>query len=179
MTAAHAYGWLAEFDDAGQLLGATLRARQAGYTRLEAYAPFPVEGLAEALGPGRDRVPAMVLLGGLCGGLGTFALETYAATVAYPMNIGGRPDFSWPAFLPPALEMTVLFAALFGTVAMLRGNGLPRLRHPLFAVDRFRAASRNGFFLVLRDGDPRIEDEAAARGFLENLAPRALTRVPA
>jgi hypothetical protein len=128
-----------------------------GYTRLEAYTPFAVDGLAEALGPVRNRIPLLMLLGGLAGGLGMLALQYYAAVIDYPIDVGGRPDASWPAFMPAALEMTILFAALAGIIGMLVGNGLPRLNHPLFDSERFAAASRDGLFVLLRADDPRYE----------------------
>jgi hypothetical protein len=169
-------GWLARFDDASALLLAVRELRRQGYTQLEAYTPYAVEGLAEALGPVRDRIPLLVLLGGLCGGLGSLFLEWYASVVNYPTDVGGRPDASWPAFIPAALEMTILFAALFGVVGLFLANGLPRLVHPLFAVPGFEAASRDGFFLWLRADDPRF-DASQARADLARLAPLAIDEV--
>ena len=124
MNALHEQGWLARFDDAEALLLAVRELRDLGYTRMEAYTPYAVEGLADALGPLRNHIPRLVLLGGLCGGFGTLFLEWYASVVDYPIDVGGRPDASWPAFIPAALEMTILFAALFGIVGMLVANGL-------------------------------------------------------
>lgn len=157
MSAAHGYGYLAEFADAPTLLAAVRQLRLEGYRRIEAYSPYPVEGLAAALGPVRDRIPLLMLLGGLGGGIGTLALEYYSAVIDYPIDVGGRPDASWPAFIPAALEMTLLGAAVFGFVGMLRANGLPRLRHPLFELQRFEAASRDGFFVVVCADDPNFE----------------------
>ena len=172
------YGLLAEFGAAEELLAAAARARaNYGAGRIEAYAPFPVDGLAEALGMHADRVPFWMLLGGLAGGLATFALEYYSAVHAYPLNVGGRPLFSWPAFLPPALEMTLLGAAVLGVLAMLIGNGLPRLHHPLFGVAAFERASADRFFLVLRPG-PDF-DAVSARAWLASLAPLSISEVPA
>ena len=153
------YGCLAQFTSVPALLAAVKRLRMDGYTRLEAYTPFAVDGLAEELGPVRNRVPLLVLIGGLVGGLGTLALQYYAAVIDYPIDVGGRPDASWPAFIPAALEMTILFAALAGIIGMLVGNGLPRLNHPLFDSDRFEAASRDGLFVLLRADDPHYEVE--------------------
>jgi hypothetical protein len=169
-------GWLARFDDAHALLQAVRELRALGYTRLEAYTPYPVEGLAEALGPVRNRIPLLVLLGGLCGGFGTLFLEWYASVVDYPIDVGGRPDASWPAFVPAALEMTILFAALFGIVGLFVACGLPRLNHPLFAVPGFEAASRDGFFLWLRADDPRF-GATQAHADLARLAPLAIEEV--
>lgn len=161
MNTVRPYGCLAEFADVATLLDAIKRLRQQGYTRLDAYTPFAVDGLAEALGPVRNRIPLLVLLGGLGGGLATLAMQYYAAVIDYPLDIGGRPDASWPAFIPAALEMTILFAAVAGIAGMLVSNGLPRLNHPLFNVERFEAASRDGFFLLLRADDPRYQTERA------------------
>jgi hypothetical protein len=178
MSSSREQGWLARFDDADALLLAVRELRGLGYTRMEACTPYAVEGLAEALGPVRNRIPLLVLLGGLCGGFGTLLLQWYASVVDYPIDVGGRPDASWPAFIPAALEMTILFAALFGIVGMFVANGLPRLHHPLFAVPGFEAASRDGFFLWLRADDPRF-DAQRARADLERLAPLTIDEVVA
>lgn len=179
MSAAPLHGLLAEFGGADQLLDATRRARNTiAHCTLEAYSPFPIEGLAEALPSKRDPIPPAMLLGALFGGLGTFVLEWYAAVFNYPINIGGRPNGSWQAFLPPAIEMTVLCAVLFGVAAMLISNGLPRVFHPLFAVPAFDRASGDGFFLLLRADDANF-DARQARVFLETLAPLTISEVPA
>ncbi len=171
------YGLLAEFGGADELVQAVLRTRaQALGGLLEAYSPFPIAGLAAALGSRRDAVPPWMLLGGLIGGLGTYAVEWYSAVLDFPINVGGRPLASWPAFVPPALEMTLLGAALAGVTAMLVGNGLPRLHHPLFGVAAFARASDDRFFLLLRPAAADF-DPAAARRFLESLAPLSLNEV--
>lgn len=179
MNAPQLHGLLAEFADADRLLAAAVRARGAGHGRaLEAYSPFPIEGLEEALGVGdTDRVPLFTLLGALVGGLGTFALECYAAVLNYPLNVGGRPLLSWPAFLPPAIEMALLGAALGGVLAMLIGNGLPRLHHPLFAAAAFERVSMDRFFLLWR-ADRAGFEARTARAFLETLSPLSITEVP-
>lgn len=151
------YGCLAQFASVPALLAAVKQLRMDGYTRLEAYTPFAVDGLAEALGAVRSRIPLLMLCGGLAGGFGTLALQYYAAVMDYPIDVGGRPDASWPAFIPAALEMAILFAALAGIVGMLVGDGPPRLNHPLFGSERFEAASRDGLFVLLRADDPRYE----------------------
>ena len=176
MNAAREGGWLARFGDAAALLLAVRELRGLGYTHLEAYTPYAVEGLAAALGGTRNRIPLLVLLGGVCGGFGTLWLQWYAAVIDYPINVGGRPDASWPAFIPAALEMTILFAALFGIIGLFIGNGLPRLNHPLFAVAGFEAASRDGFFLWLRADDPRF-DPPRTHADLARLAPLAIEQV--
>ncbi len=172
------HGLLAEFAGADALLAAALRARRdEGYAAIEAYSPFPVDGLDEATGARGDRIPRWMLLGGVLGGAGTYALEWYSAVFDYAINVGGRPLASWPAFVPPALEMTVLGAVLFGVAAMLVGNGLPRLNHPLFAVKEFERATSDRFFLLLRAEDSDF-DVPRARRFLEALAPLSVTEVP-
>jgi hypothetical protein len=171
------HGCLAQFASVPALLAAVKQLRKDGYTRLEAYTPFAVDGLAEALGPVRNRIPLLVLIGGLVGGLGTLALQYYAAVIDYPIDVGGRPDASWPAFIPAALEMTILFAALAGIFGMLVGNGLPRLNHPLFDSGRFEAASRDGLFVLLRADDPHYEVERVLHD-LARLDPLHVEQVP-
>lgn len=164
---------LAEFADAGQLLDAAYAARAAGYRRLEAYAPFAVPGLDEALRLPATLVPAFMLVCGILGAILGFALQVYLAAVDYPLNAGGRPDLSWPPFGLLAFEFAVLGAALAGFVGMLALNGLPRLHHPVFGVADFGRASQDRFFLALEPGD----DTAAARRFLLGLEPLAVSEV--
>jgi len=162
------YGIVAEFDGANSLLVATKQAVAAGYQRLEAYSPFPVEGLDEALGFHRSRVPLATLIGGIVGGVGGFAMQWFSAVVHYPINVGGRPLNSWPAFIPVTFEMTILGAAIAAVFAMLALNGLPMPYHPLFNVERFSHASRDRFFLCIESKDPKFD---SAKRFLENLKP--------
>jgi hypothetical protein len=171
------HGLIAEFVSAGQLVDAVRRARRVELcASIEAYSPCPVEGLNAALDLDRGRIPMWMLLGGLTGGLGTYALEWYSAVHAYPINIGGRPLDSWPAFLPAAIEMTLLCAAVCGVGAMLRANGLPRLFHPLFGVHVFERASSDRFFIVLRSDGPQF-DPVRARDFLQTLSPASINEV--
>lgn len=172
------YGLLAEFPDGDALLDAARAARDHGYARVEAYAPFAVEGLDEAVGMKGNRIPLITLLGGLAGGAGTYFLQWYAAVVDYPINVGGRPLHSWPAFVPATFEITILGAALAAAVGMLALNGLPRLHHPLFEVEEFELASRNRFFLCLPARDPAF-DRARSAGFLASLDPLLVREVPA
>ncbi|HZO23864.1 MAG TPA: DUF3341 domain-containing protein [Steroidobacteraceae bacterium] len=167
MSGAAEYGSLAEFASVEALRAAVGGLRKRGYTRLEAYTPFPVEGLAQAIATSRDWTAVAMLIGGLVGGVGTLALQYYSAAINYPIDVGGRPDASWPAFIPAAAEMTILFAALAGVVSMLIGNGLPRLHHPLFELDRFSKASRDGLLLVVRADDPHYDGEAVRRDLSE------------
>jgi hypothetical protein len=170
------YGLLAEFSSAEQLLQAALQTRaESPSVPIEAFSPFPIQGLDEALGAAGNRIPALMGLGGLLAGAGTFLLEGYSAVMNYPLNVGGRPLGSWPAFVPPAVEMAVLGAVLFGVIAMLGGNGLPRLHHPLFDVPEFERASTDAFFLLLRSS---AEEIGATRTFLQTLSPVAIYEVP-
>jgi hypothetical protein len=150
-------GLLAEFETADAVLAAARGLHAEGYRRMDAYTPFPVEGLADALGFHRNRLPAVVLAGGLLGGAGGYLLQAYAAVLDYPLNVGGRPLHSWPAFIPITFELTILCAALAAVLGMLGLNGLPMPYHPVFAVERFEHASRDRFFLLVESRDPLFE----------------------
>ncbi len=169
------YGLMAEFGEAGALLRAARRARAEGYRQIEAYTPFPVEGLAEIVGGRRNRIPLFALAGGLLGGAGGYLLQWYTAVIDYPINSGGRPLHSWPAFIPTTFELTVLGAALAAFFGMLVLNGLPRFYHPVFNAPRFDL-SRDRFFLCVRAEDDRFEP-AATRIFLETLGPVDIVEV--
>jgi hypothetical protein len=171
------YGLVAEFANPTDLVRAAARARDEGYKRMDAYSPFPVEDLTEALGQRPTKLPLVVLLGGLIGGLGGYFLQWYTATQSYPFNVGGRPLHSWPAFIPVTFECTVLGAALAAVFGMLGLNGLPMPYHPLFHVERFEHASRDSFFLCIRAVDPQFDLEGTRR-FLEGLGPKEVTEVP-
>ena len=171
MTAAEPYGLMAEFEEPRQILAAARRAREAGYRKMDAYTPYPIEALAEALGHhSRGRLPKIVLTGGIVGGLSGYMLQYWTAVHTYPLNIAGKPLHSWPAFVPVTFEMTVLFAAFSAVVGMLMLNGLPRPYHPVFNVAQFGMASRNRFFLCIERTDPAF-DLARTRSFLEGLQP--------
>ncbi|HEX7636312.1 MAG TPA: DUF3341 domain-containing protein [Noviherbaspirillum sp.] len=172
------YGLIAEFRTGDALLQAARRAREDGYRDLEAYAPYPVEGLAEAVGFKGSRMPLMTLLGGIAGGLGGYFLQWYSAAIDYPINVGGRPLHSWPSFIPPTFELTILGAALAAVFGMLAANGLPRLRHPVFNAPDFEQATRNRFFLCLPARDPRF-DERRSKTFLQALQPLSVAEAPA
>jgi hypothetical protein len=174
---AEVYGLMAEFVSPEDLLEATRGAYERGYRMMEAYTPFPVEGLAEALGFTRNRVPRVVFAGGLVGGCLGFFMQWYSAVIDYPINIAGRPLNSWPAFIPITFEMTVLGAALAAVVGMLTMNGLPRPYHPVFNVPDFALASNNRFFLSIQTRDPLFEAEATV-AMLGEFHPKSITPIP-
>ena len=169
-------GLMAEFDNPSALVEATNRARLEGFRNMDAYSPIPIEELNDALGLRRTRLPRLVLLGGILGGLGGFSLEYWASTIAYPMNIGGRPLNSWPQFIPVTFETTVLGAALTCFIGMWALNKLPMPYHPVFNVPAFDRASRDRFFLCIEATDPRF-DVQATRAFLESLHPLGVSDV--
>jgi Alternative complex III, ActD subunit len=170
------YGLMAEFEDPTALVEAAHRAYEAGYRRMDAYSPFPIEELSEAIGFHHSRLPAIVLIGGIVGCLGGFFLQYWISVIDYPINVGGKPYYSWPAFIPPTFEMTILFAALSAVLGMLALNGLPEPYHPVFNVPRFALATRNRFFLCIESIDPKFDLEGTRR-FLETLTPRHVTEV--
>ena len=162
------YGVMAEFETPTELLTATRRAHAEGYRRMDAYTPFPIEELTDALGFHHTRLPLIVLIGGVIGCLGGFALQYWVSTAAYPLNVGGRPFNSWPMFIPVTFELTILVAALSAVLGMLALNGLPEPYHPVFNVPRFALASRNRFFLCIMARDRKF-DRSETRQFLESL----------
>lgn len=163
------FGLLAEFDDPEDLLAAARRVRQAGYHRLDAFSPAPVHGLAEAVGyRSTGKLAKTVFLGGLSGALVGLILQYWVSAIAYPLNVGGRPLNSWPAFFPVIFELTILFATFAAVLGMLGWNGLPMPYHPVFNVDRFERASSVGFFLGVGSPDP-LFDRTGTRALLEGL----------
>ena len=165
------YGLMAEFEDATALVAATERAHAAGYKRMDAYSPFPIEQLHHAMGSPHSKLPLIVLIGGIVGCVGGFFLQYWASGIAYPINVGGRPLNSWPAFIPVTFECTILVAALAAVLGMLGLNGLPMPYHPVFNVERFALASRNRFFLVIESRDKKFNVDDT-REFLVTLNPR-------
>jgi ActD protein len=171
------YGILAEFDSSTDLVYAARAAYAAGYRKMDAYSPFPIEEASEAIGFHKSRVPLIVLLGGLLGGLSGFGLQYWINVISYPLNIGGKPYDSWPAFIVPTFEMTILFAGLSGVFGMFALNGLPMPYHPLFNVDRFSAVTRDKFFLCVEAADPKF-DLVDTQRFMESLKPASISEVP-
>ncbi len=162
------FGVMGEFSTPEDLLAATKKAREAGYKHVEAYTPFPVEGLSEAVGFRWTAVPLLTLMGGVGGGLTGFGLQYWVAAITYPLNIGGRPLNSWPAFIPVTFELTVLGASIFAVFGMLALNKLPQPYHPVFNVERFGQASTDKFFLCIEARDPKF-DLAETSRFLQSL----------
>jgi hypothetical protein len=169
------FGLMAEFETADQLLEATVRATAAGYKRIEAYSPFPIEGIADAIGF-RTRLPLIVLIAGFIGGLSGFFLQYWVSVIHYPINVGGRPLNSWPAFIPVTFELTILFAGLTAAIAMLALNGLPMPYHPVFNVPRFELATNDRFFLTVEAVDPQFQLNGT-RGFLESLGAKGVYEI--
>jgi len=170
------YGLIAEFQSAEELLEASKRTGEAGYRETDAFSPFPIEGLAEAIGFHRTRLPIIVFCGGLLGCCGGFFLQWWPNVIGYPQNFGGKPWDSWPAFIPITFEMTILFAALSATFGMLALNRLPAPYHPVFNVERFAQASRDRFFLLIQAEDPKFDLERTKQ-FLKELNPREVSEV--
>ena len=164
------YGLMAEFNTPEQILDAAKRATTSGYTRVDAFTPFPMEELTDALGIKHTRLSFFVLCMGIAGCLIGFFMQYYLATVDYPINIGGRPLNSWPQFIPITFEMTILFAAIGAVIGMIFRNGLPRPVHPVFNVNRFELVSRDKFFLCIEASDARFERKETQK-FLETLKP--------
>jgi hypothetical protein len=159
----HIYGVMGEFGTPEELIHAVEKIREAGYRRVNAYSPFPVEGLSEALGLKRNMVPLICLIGGLTGGLGGFFFQYWVAVITYPLNVGGRPLNSWPAFIPVTFELTILGAALSAVFGMLALNKLPQPHHPVFNVPRFTHASADRFFVCIEAKDPKFDIADSAR----------------
>lgn len=170
------YGLMAEFDTPEALVDAAAKAHNAGYRKMDAYSPMPIEELHHAMHLPHSKLPLLVLAGGIAGCIGGFGLMVYIAVITYPLNVGGRPFYSWPSFIPITFETTVLAAALTAVVGMLLLNGLPQPYHPVFNAPRFASASRNRFFLCIEADDPQF-DLKDTRRFLESLRPNDIAEV--
>jgi hypothetical protein len=170
------YGLMGRFDQPEELLAAVERAYAAGYRVMDAYTPFPIEGLAARLGMRPSRMPLVIFLGGLLGAVGAFSLQVYASAIDYPLNVGGRPFFSWPAFIPITFEIAILLAAFAAVFGMFALNGLPMPYHPVFNAPSFELASRSHFFLAIERRDPLFDLEQT-REFLQGLGAEEVTEV--
>lgn len=170
------YGCMAFFQTPEALVHAARALREHGYERIEAYTPFPVEELDEALGLRGNHVPLATFIGGAIGGVGMLVMQYISAVLHYPIRVGGRPFASWPAFIPPALEVTFLLAALGGVLALLVGNRLPKFYHPVFNVERFERASQDEFVLVVRS---QADDGERLQSLLQGMHAVQVEVVPA
>jgi hypothetical protein len=161
------YGLMAEFHTAEELIEAAHKVHSAGFHHVDAYTPYPIEEVSHALGLHRSKLPLIVLGGGIIGGLAGYLLQYWSQVIEYPLNIGGRPFHSWPAFIVPTFETTILFAALSAVLGMFALNGLPEPYHPVFNVPRFALASRDRYFLVIEARDPKFDPEETRRFLLD------------
>ncbi len=173
---ARIYGVVAQFSSANAVLAAVHKAREAGYSKMEAYSPVPVHGLDEAIGRKRSKLPWIVFAGGLTGCLTGLGMQYWMAAVDYPWNVGGRPPFSWPAFIPVTFELTILFAALSCVIGMFALNGLPRPHHPIFNTPDFDRSAIDHYFLCLEAVDPIFHEEQATQ-LLSSLSPEAVNTI--
>jgi len=161
------YGLMAEFHTAEELVEAVHKVHEAGFKHVDAFTPYPIEEVSHALDLPRSKVPLIVLGGGIAGGLGGYLLQYWSQVIEYPLNIGGRPFHSWPAFIVPTFEMTILFAALSAVLGMFALNGLPQPYHPVFNVPAFALASRDRYFLVIEARDPKFDHDETRRFLLD------------
>jgi len=171
------YGLLAEFDSPAALVKAAEQTHAAGYIKIDAYSPLPIEGLAEAIGFHHDLVPLVTLIGAIIGGTTGYLMQYWINVINYPLNIGGKPFHSWPSFIIVTFEMTILFGGISAVFGMLALNGLPMPYHPVFNVARFAMASKDRFFLIVFASDKKYDD-VKTREFLEGLGPKTLVEVP-
>jgi hypothetical protein len=170
------YGVMAEFDNPTALVNTARAAREKGYRKLDAYSPFPIEELSDALHLHKNKLPLIVLIGGIVGGLTGYLLQYYVTVVYFPINVAGRPLHSWPAYIIITFELTILFGAISAVLGLLALCGLPMPYHPAFNVPRFALASRNRFFLCIEAADPLFDREGTS-SFLETLEPREVSEV--
>jgi hypothetical protein len=171
------FGYLAEFENPTELVEAAEKVYSEGYRKIDTYSPFPIEAASEAVGFHHTRLPLIVLIGGLTGLATAFAMQYWISVIDYPINVGGRPFNSWPAFVIVCFELTVLFSAISAVIGMFALNGLPMPYHPVFNVQRFVDASKDGFFLVIEATDPKF-DADETENFLKALSPVGVWEVP-
>jgi hypothetical protein len=174
---ANIHGLMAEFSRDEEILSAARKAFDQGYRRMDAFTPFPIDGLAETLGRKKSRVPLIVLLAGIAGGTGGYFMEWYAMVKSYPIDVGGRPLNSWPAYIPITFELTILSAAIAAILAMLVLDRLPQPYHPVFNVPEFKRASTDRFFLCIEATDAKF-DLKATGDFLRSLKAEKVLEVP-
>ncbi len=170
------YGLMAEFDNPSDAVAAARAVHEEGYRRIDAFSPYPVEELSEAIGVHGTPMSLIVLIGGLLGGALGYLMQYYILVIDYPLNVGGKPFHSWPQFIPITFEMTVLGAGLFAVFGMLALNGLPEPYHPVFNAPNFALASRDRFFVLVESADPKFDRDRTAE-FLRSLGPREVTDV--
>ncbi|MDQ2856468.1 MAG: DUF3341 domain-containing protein [Acidobacteriota bacterium] len=170
------YGVMAEFDNPTDLVAAARRTYQAGYRRINGYSPYPIEELSEAIGFTRTALPLIVLIGGILGGFAGFFMQYGIEVINYPLNVGGKPYNSWPAFIPITFECTILFAAFAAVFGMLALNKLPQPYHPVFNAPNFALATRDSFFLVIEASDRKFQHDAVME-FMRGLEPKDLVDV--
>ena len=171
------FGYLAEFETPTELVEAAEKVYAEGYRKIDTYSPFPLESASEAIGFHHTRLPLIVLIGGLTGLATAFGMQYWISAIDYPINVGGRPFNSWPAFIVVCFELTVLFSAVSAVIGMFALNGLPMPYHPVFNVQRFVDASKDGFFLVVEATDPKFDVEST-ESLLKSLSPAGVWEVP-
>jgi hypothetical protein len=170
------YGIMGEFNSPSDLVAAARRTYEAGYRRINGYSPYPIEELSEAIGFTRTSLPLIVLIGGILGGLGGFFMQYWMEVIDYPLNVGGKPYNSWPAFIPITFECSVLVAAFAAVLGMLVLNKLPQPYHPVFNAPNFALATRDRFFLVIEANDPRFSHDETTQ-FLNTVGARNVSDV--
>ncbi len=170
------YGVMAEFDNPTDLVEAAQKTYDAGYRRINGYSPYPIEELSEAIGFRRTALPLIVLIGGILGALGGFFMQYWIEVINYPINVGGKPYNSWPAFIPITFECTVLVAAFSAVLGMLALNKLPQPYHPVFNAPNFALATRDHFFLVIEASDRKFKHDEVTE-FMRSLGPKDLVDV--
>ncbi len=170
------YGLIAEFNNEHEVVEAAKKVKSAGYTKTDAFSPFPMHAIDHALGIWDPRIKWFIFCGGLFGCIFGFSMQSYISAIDYPLNVGGRPMISWPQFIPVTFECTILGAALTAVFGMMALNGLPQLYHPVFSVPGFERASQDKFFLYIESKDPKFQLEATKK-LLEELGPNAVSIV--
>jgi hypothetical protein len=170
------YGVVAEFDNEEDLVKAAHHAYEAGYRRMDAFTPYPIEEVSEAIGFHHNRVALIVLIGGLTGVIAGFLLQYYIMVIDYPLNFNGRAPFAWPAFVPVMFETTILGSAFAAVLGMLALNGLPLLYHPVMKTPGFERVTRDGYFFAIEAADPAF-DSAKVRQFFQEQRARNIAEV--